>query len=210
MDYLRFERTLQSHRLTLFTLQDIQYLFPGQKVKTIKNNLGRWLAKGYCRRLKRNLYELLEPGKHANPPDFLLANRLYSPSYVSLETALSFYGMIPEVAASVTSVTTRPTRTFKNRYGSFYYRTCKPSAFTGYGLVVYEGAKVAMADREKALVDFLYFRARSGHLFSTKEDRWSRPLLQKLRWRRAFQYAALFNPRIVRAVRQCKKEFVTC
>jgi len=65
------------------------------------------------------------PGRERTVPEYFLANRLYAPSYVSLENALSFYGIIPEEAAAVSSVTTKPTRVFRNHYGTFTYRTCK-------------------------------------------------------------------------------------
>jgi len=96
-----------------------------------------------------------------------------------LQTALSIYSIIPDVAAWVTSVTTQSTRTFKNKYGSFLYRTCKRKAFTGYRLILYDGFKVNMADKEKALVDFLYYRLRSGLPLNFEEERFNKEILKK-------------------------------
>lgn len=193
----------------LFTLGDIKNLFPQEKEKTIKNNLIRWLAKGYCRKLKRDLYEFIEPGEEFKIPDLYVANRLYAPSYISLETALSIYSIIPDVAAGVTSVTTKATREFKNRYGVFFYRTCRAKAFTGYMLMTYNGFKVNMADKEKALIDFLYYRSRSGFPSDFEEDRFNKKVLKKMNWRRALYYAGLFNKKTVKAARECRR-YVKC
>ena len=126
------------------------------------------------------MYEFVDKGIGLEIPDLYVANRSYEPSYVSLETALSIYSIIPEVAAGVTSVTTRPTRTFKNKYGSFFYRTCQKEAFTGYRLMRYEGFRVYIADKEKSLVDFLYYKLRSTNSLDFDEERLNKKILKKI------------------------------
>jgi len=191
--------------MRLFTLRDIKNLFPLEKEKTIKNNLIRWLSKGYFTRLRKSLYELTDDGSEIKIPDLYIANRLYEPSYVSLETALSIYSIIPDIAAGATSVTTRPTRTFRNKYGSFYYRTCKREAFTGYRRILYDGLKTQIADREKAFVDFIYYRLRSGFLLDFDEERFNIKILKTLNWKKALYYARLFNKKTVRTLKECKE-----
>jgi predicted transcriptional regulator of viral defense system len=193
----------------LFALEDVENLFPEENAKTIKNNLSRWLAKGYLARLKRDLYEPLDKPTDLRIPDLYIANRMYEPSYVSLETALFLYGIIPDVAANVTSVTTRPTRAFKNKYGSFFYRACQKKAFVGYHLMAYEGFKAYIADREKALVDFLYYRLRSGSILDFNEERFNKKILRKIDWKRVFIYGRLFNKKTQATIKKCK-EFVKC
>lgn len=195
--------------MSLFTLEDIKNLFLKEKEKTIKNNIGRWVSKGYFIRLKRDLYEFVEQGAESRIPDLYVANRLYEPSYVSLETALSIYSIIPDIAAGVTSITTRPTRTFKNKYGAFFYKTCQKKAFTGYGVVSYEGFKVCVADKEKALVDFLYYRQRLSHFLDIDEERLNKNILKKIDWKKAYRYARLFNNRTLGLLKKCK-EYVKC
>jgi len=209
MDYLNLSLALRRHKMYLFTSQDLKNLFPAEKAKTIKNNFTRWLSKGYFIRLKRDLYEFIEQGTEPKIPDLYIANRLYEPSYVSLETALSIYSIIPDIAAGVTSVTTLPTRTFKNKYGSFFYRSSKAEAFTGYRLLLYEGFKVSIADKEKALVDFLYYRLRSSNALDFEAERFNKRILKKMDWKKALQYAKLFNAKTSEAVKKCK-EFVKC
>lgn len=205
MNYFALSSVLKSNRMYLFTLRDIKNLFPGEKERTIKNNLVRWLSKGYFVRLKRDLYEFIEQGSEVKIPDLYVANRMYEPSYVSLETALSIYSIIPDVAAGVTSVTTRPTRKFKNRHGSFFYRTCQGKVFKGYRLISYDGFKVNIADREKALADFLYYRLRSGYSLDFEEERFNKKILNKMDWGKVFYYAGLLNKKTLEVLKRCRE-----
>ena len=86
---------------------------------------------------------------------------LYSPSYISLATGLSFYGIIPEKVVAITSVTTKKTQSFENNYGrSSYHHITTPL----YGDFVTKqdefGNNFYIATRERAVIDFLYFNAR--------------------------------------------------
>lgn len=209
MHYVKLSSALRRHKMYLFTLRGLENLFPGEKAKTIKNNFTRWLSKGYFVRLKRDLYEFVEQGTDLKIPDLYVGNKLYEPSYVSLETALSIYSIIPDIAAGVTSVTIRPTRTFKNKYGSFFYRSCKSKAFTGYRLMLYEGFKVYIADKEKSLVDFLYYRLLLTNPLDFEEERINKKILKRIDWKKAFCYAKLFNKRTIESVKECK-EYAKC
>lgn len=187
--------------MCIFSLRDIENIFPEANVATTKNNMTNWLKKGYVERLKRDLYAcvVLEP----EIPDFYIANKLYAPSYISLETALSLYNIIPEIAAQVTSVTTKSSREFKNRHGVFTYRSCRKRAFTGYRIVSYEGYKVLIADREKALVDFLYFKLRHGQSIDFEEERFDADILKGIEWKKARGYAELFNKTTINKLKDC-------
>ncbi len=204
MNYMVFLSALRRNKVSTFSLRDIENLFPDANVATLKNNLTNWLKKGYIERLKRDLYACVEPVLESDIPDFYVANKLYVPSYVSLETALSFYNIIPEIAAQVTSVTTRPGREFKNRHGVFMYRSCKKGAFTGYQIVSYEGYKVLIADREKALVDFLYFKLRHGISIDFEEERFDEDILKGIEWKKAEEYAERFNKVTINKVKDCR------
>ncbi|MCK4462888.1 MAG: hypothetical protein KAU58_01095 [Candidatus Omnitrophica bacterium] len=197
MKYFDLFSELKKNKLIIFSLRDVENLFPAEKVKSLKNNLSRWLKMGRIVRLRRNLYEFIEPGLGSNISDVYVANKIYAPSYVSLETALSIYGLIPDVAAQVTSLTTRPTRKFKSRHGSFFYRSCQKKAFTGYKLMQYEGIKILIADEEKALVDFLYFSIRRKGPLNFDEERFEKHALKKLNWTKVSKYAKLFNKRTI-------------
>lgn len=198
MRYMEFLSRLERNKASIFSLRDIQNIFPEANLRTVKNNLTNWLKKGYISRIKRDLY----CPKTREMPDFYIANRLYHPSYISLESALSLYSIIPEVAVNITSITTRPTREFRNIYGLFIYRSLKKNAFIGYHIIRYEGYKVLIADKEKALVDFLYFK--KGMRIDFDEERLNREILKKINWKKAIGYAKLFNHVTVDKTKNCE------
>lgn len=118
--------------------------------------LTRWLASGYIVQLKNGLYAFKEwttlPGS-----DQIVANLMYRPSYISLYSALAYYGMIPEFVARTTSVTTLKTATFSNVIGAFDYRHIKPDLYWGYHMIESINKRnVLIALPEKALLDLLY------------------------------------------------------
>jgi predicted transcriptional regulator of viral defense system len=209
MKYLELLTALRRNKLVIFSLNDAGNLFPDEKLRTLKNNLSRWTKSRHLVRLRKNLYEFVEPGGESEVPDVYIANKLYLPSYVSLETALSIYGLIPEFAAQVVSVTTKPTRKFKNRHGTFFYRTCRSNAFIGYRLLLYENFKICIADREKAVTDFLYFNSRKKNILDFKEERFSKKVLRQLDWKKAFRYAGLFNKKTLGDLKRLKR-WVRC
>jgi len=87
-----------------------------------------------------------------------LANIIRYPSYISLEYALAKYGIIPEGVYAVTSVTTKTPRIYKSKLGNFIYKNIKSDLFNGFEAIDFEGKRVKIASRAKALFDFLYFR----------------------------------------------------
>ena len=87
----------------------------------------------------------------------MIANHLYGPSYVSLEFALSYFGLIPEGVADVTSVTTKRAKTFRNSLARFSYQRL-PTRYYAQGiqqLKVSEKISFMIAEPEKALCDWL-------------------------------------------------------
>lgn len=127
-----------------------------QQPKFDRNNLTRWLKKGFLVRLKQGLYTLPEY-KQKTGFSFYFANQIYKPSYISLHTALSFYGIIPEAVVQVSSITTLKTSMFKNEFGEYTYKTVKNDLMFGYELKpLSDGREFKFATAEKALLDLLY------------------------------------------------------
>ncbi len=102
---------------------------PRQHVQT---QLHRWCKTGKLLPLRRGMYAFAEEYRRAELQPAELANQMYSPSYISLQWALSYYGLIPEKTVAFTSVTTKQTKRFTNDFGTFVYRHLKPEAFFGY------------------------------------------------------------------------------
>lgn len=121
-----------------------------------RDALTRWMASGYIVQLKNGLYAFKE-WTALSGADQIVANLMYRPSYISLYSALAFYGMIPEFVARTTSVTTLKTASFGNVMGTFNYRHVKADLFWGYHLIdSINQRKVLIALPEKALLDLLY------------------------------------------------------
>jgi len=148
------EEKLESHQLTVFSSLEFRRA-TGLSSASAKQILLRYTKKGIILRLKnrRGLYCL----KRNPPHPWLLANRFCRPSYISLETALSHHGAIPEAAHLVTSVTPLITRQFEALGLAFTYQKLKKEAYYGYEPKEVQGTTVLIAPREKALADFLYF-----------------------------------------------------
>lgn len=110
---------------------------------------------GYLDPIKKGLYILGEKLSSSTPEPFLLANQIYGPSYVSMESAMSFYGMIPEKVFGVSSMTTKSSKIFKNSIGSFTFKNL-PESYYSLGIRSVEIApsqRVLIASKEKALLD---------------------------------------------------------
>lgn len=113
------------------------------------------LREGQIIRVKKGLY-IFGPDYRRRPYSReILANLIYGPSYISLEYALSYHGLIPERVEALTSVTTGRTRTFTTPAGVFRYHMIPLPAFqTGMTRVeLDDGGAFLIATPEKALVD---------------------------------------------------------
>ena len=189
MKYNELLKFTVDSKVQIFSIEDLMKLFPNEKEESIARLVYNWLGSKKIIRLKRGIYQISYPEKKIIP-DMYVANRLYSPSYVSMETILSMCGIIPEIAMSVTSVTTKATRRFKNSYGAFSYRTVKKEYFTGYYLLKERGFENFVAEPEKAVIDFLYLNNLS------KIDRADAGSMRKLSKKSLKKYADLMEVNI--------------
>jgi len=183
------ELRLKIKNTGIFSLEDIFKWFPESNRQTVKNQLKNWAARGYLIRLKKNLYFLKET---EFKDEFELANRLYEPSYISLESALNYYGVIPDVPFAVTSVTIRKTQKFKNQFGLFTYRTLKLELFFGWEEVEVDKQQYYKVARpEKALFDFLYLNKASFGKNFPLEERFS--FSRNFNWQEFRRYIQLIK-----------------
>lgn len=137
-------------------------LTSGESGPRVRNQLFRWASRGLLLRLKRGVYALNAQDRRCELNELYVANQLYSPSYISLESALSYYGIIPERVAVVTSVSLKKTQRFKTDIGIFLYRSIMRDAFKGFRAekTSKEGGDVLIAEPEKAIVDFCYYHQK--------------------------------------------------
>jgi len=134
-----------------------------------KQRLSEWQNKGYIKKVRRGYY-IFSDLQISEQVLFVIANTIYQPSYISLEMALSLYGLIPESVYGVTSITSLKTINFKTSLGDFIYRSVKPDLMFGYELREISGdgnsggQKYGLAEMEKAVLDFLYLNPHIKNL----------------------------------------------
>ncbi len=150
MNWNRFRQAMFD--LGCFSIHEVYAWDPGFD----RNNFVRWTRKGYLVRLRRGMYAFAE---YADDPGMatFFAGRMYRPSYISLHSALSFYGLIPEAVVQITSVTSLKTAVFRNAFGEYSYKSVREDLMFGYEpRQLANGRTVTYATREKALLDLLY------------------------------------------------------
>lgn len=122
-----------------------------------QRQLSDWVRAGKLMQLRRGVYAFPPPYIGEKPLRYVVADRLVRPSYVSLQSALSHYGLIPEHVATVTSVTTGRPNTLRNEFGRFLYRHIKIDLFFGFRYQrISQSQSAFVATPEKALLDLIY------------------------------------------------------
>ena len=143
-----------------------------QSCADIQLQLSRWVKAGKIIQLRRGWYMLATPFRRVNAHPFLIANRLKNASYISLQSALAYYGMIPENVPVVTCVGTGRPEVLKTSEGTFSFRHIRKSLFNGYvNLEIADGQFVFIATPEKSLQDLIYFTPGSQTMAFMRELR---------------------------------------
>ena len=149
MKYIDFYHNLKNN-YPVFSRADIEKIAIG---KVLDVQLSDWVKKGLLVKPRRDVY-LLRENINLNP--FLLSNRLFRPSYVSLESALFYWGLIPDIVSTVTAVTSKRTRKFEFNNQLFSYQKIKSNLFFGYGEIRDKEWGFLMASPEKSILDYFY------------------------------------------------------
>lgn len=153
MQFIELKEKLKG--FVVFSLGDIR------KIETdfYLRRLNEWADKKYIKSVRRGFY-IFSDLQINEQSLFLIANIIYQPSYVSLEMALSLYGLIPESVYGATSVTSQKTSNFKTDFGNFIYKHIKPELMFGYELREYGNHRYQVAEMEKAVLDYLYLNPK--------------------------------------------------
>jgi hypothetical protein len=165
---LQLEKAIQSFEgqpLTQGILMGLlkEYRWPHNKIRELEKQ-------GILAPVKRGLYITGPSISSVRPSAFLLANHIYGPSYISLEAALSHWGLIPEKVAGISSMTTGLSKTVRTPAGRFHYiRTRLPYYSFGIRQVVLSPQQVVlMASPEKAICDLIV--TRSGLILRSRQQ----------------------------------------
>ena len=169
--YIEFKNHFSSW--PLISLLEIEKAFP----KLDKRRLFEWSQKGYIVNVKRGFYRFTDQPINQGLLYFA-ANKLYHPSYISLETALSYYHVIPEAVFSFTSISTLNTTQQISSLGNFSYHHLKANLFFGYKLIEINGLNSSIANLEKTILDYLYFHSELKTLLDFQALRWDKERLK--------------------------------
>src|SRR5690625_1350597 len=186
ISYIDFEKTLAP--FGIFQLSDILKAYPAFDTR----RLHEWQKKGYITKLIKGHY-IFNSIEIDETVLFQIANVLSRPSYISLESALSYYHFIPEQSFSIISATTSKTNHYKTSKGSFLYQSVKPSLFFGYRVLPSNGRPILMAEPEKAILDFLYLHPELKDVAGIEALRLNSPELEILDEQRMNSYLQLFD-----------------
>jgi predicted transcriptional regulator of viral defense system len=183
----------------VFSIRDVEKQFPSINLM----NLVRWQKKGYILRLRNQWYAFNDAESYENI-EWLAANLIYAPSYISLHTALSWYNLIPEMIVSTTSVTTQKTNKFSTPLGDFNYHRIKPELF-GFGYTLEnmdasmsEGRnsrKIMVATPQKAILDFFYINSFYNSEKDMEDLRLNSTELAKIVDNQFYQYLVKYESR---------------
>lgn len=134
------------------------FLLAGKvSAQQVRLQLSRWVKAGRLLQLRRGVYALAPAWRKVEPHPFLVANQLQRGSYVSLQSALAFHGVIPEYVPVVTSVGPGRPETVRNPLGTFQFNHLGERLLFGYSrLEIVPGQFAFVATREKALLDLVY------------------------------------------------------
>lgn len=152
MQYIKLKEALNEY--VVFSLQDIKKV----DASFYRSRLNDWQDKGYIKKIRRGYYMFADQVLNESVL-FYVANKIYTPSYISFEMALSNYGLIPESVYGITSATSNKTNCFKTKIGEFFYNHLKPELIFGYELVTLGGISYKMADIEKSILDYFYINS---------------------------------------------------
>lgn len=162
------------------------------------NIFKHWQDHDLARKLRNGLYLNDAFEVKTTVDQYMIANELYEPSYVSLHSALNYYGLIPEFVIEIISVTTKKTKFVQRGHTRYRYHTIKPELFWGYESVPWHGGYYNIAYPEKALLDLAYLEP----LFSDRDwieemrfDPWG--IKEDLNWDRMMLFAYQMKSEVV-------------
>lgn len=149
--------------MTILSLKSLLKDYPVFSVNDIikiepdfhRQRLVEWQKKGYLKKIVDKYY-IFSDTEINEEILYLISNRIYQPSYISLESALRYYNLIPENVYTITAVSSKRTYLFNSGISNFQYRKIKSELFFGYKASKYKLYTYKIADIEKTLLDYLY------------------------------------------------------
>ena len=187
MKYLSFHKSFQA--LPIFSINDVLKAEPDFDRK----QLVYWQKRGYIQKIINRWYNFSEINL-SEEDLYFIANKIYSPSYISFESALAHHGLIPESVYTITSATTLKTNNFKTYTGEFKYHKLKLNLMFGYNLLSVGNRQVKIAEPSKALLDYLYINSQINSEEDLEGLRLNREVFKKLIHKKHLnEYLSFYN-----------------
>ncbi|OGI06667.1 MAG: hypothetical protein A3I68_06280 [Candidatus Melainabacteria bacterium RIFCSPLOWO2_02_FULL_35_15] len=187
MRFLELKKQLKD--MVIFSIKDVEKI----DKSVHPPRLVEWQDKNYIKKIIRGYYILSDININESVL-FAIANKIYKPSYISFEMALSYYRLIPESIYGITSATTRHTYKFNTDLAPFIYRKIKCELMFGYILVERNNQVYKIAEIEKALIDFFYIKPSIKKMEDFEElrlDRYS--LLEQVNFDKLNNYLQIID-----------------
>lgn len=155
----------------IFTEEDLKLIFPEKSLTQIHNSLTYHFKNGSIKRFKRGIYSLVTPRGDNTLSKFSLANTLYSPSFISYESALSHWGLIPEAVYEVTSACFQAKKKmFTTEVGMFSYHHSPVAPFFLDVKQADQQNHYLIASPLRALFDLINLRRKNYQTLSELES----------------------------------------
>ena len=200
MRFLDLKTQLQN--FPLFSLSDIRTFDPDFD----RRRLSEWQAKNYLQMIIRGFYRFTDTPLN-DLTLFFIANKIYQPSYISLEMALAYYHLIPESVYTITSISSAKTTTFTTPVGTFAYQSVRPELLFGITLLPYQDKHLAISAIEKGILDYFYLHPElntSEKIAGLRLN--SDELIRQVSWPKLDQYLQIFqNQAMTRRIHHLKQ-----
>ncbi|MFZ1788285.1 MAG: hypothetical protein WAT92_08245 [Saprospiraceae bacterium] len=182
--YLEFQDQLKD--FDILNIRLVEAYFPNFDSK----RLNEWQKKGYIHKLIKGWYAFAKI-EVTEMVMFRWSNQMRKPSYISLESAFSYYSFIPEQSFEIKAVTTLKTISYAILDKSFTYNTLAQKLFFGYHVITYNLKPIKIADFEKAILDYLYLKTDIKDLADFESLRWNK--MATIDWALFDKYLAVFD-----------------
>ena len=151
MSKIEIYKKLLKSKKQIYTVSDFKKVLGLRKDNSIYQAIKRLKKEGLLEGLTNGVYKLIDTPSN----DFVIANNLYSPSYISLETALNYYGILIQTPYTISSITTRRNKLIKQGEKEFIFFHLSSNYFFDY----IKEKDFLIATPEKALIDTIFFKA---------------------------------------------------
>lgn len=187
MKYTEIQSYLK--KLKVFSTKDLKILDD----KFNKSKVSNWLKSWYIKQVIRWFYIYWDLDFNQNLL-FSISNKIYYPSYISLETAFNYYWIIPEQTFSIISVSTKKTKDFDTNLWYFSYKKIKSNLYWWYKIINIWDNKILIAEIEKAILDYLYLNSNIYNIDDFELLRWNKDILkEKIDMKKLEKYLKMFS-----------------